>query len=71
MTNTFKVPGYDISRKSAHAYTYAVIFRNLITLGIGASFHASKELADKASKALAKRSHLEFIEISPVEKVGA
>jgi hypothetical protein len=65
--NTFKVAGYEITRKSAKAYTHAVIFRNLVTQSIGASFHTSKELADKAGKALEKRSHLELIEISPLE----
>ena len=65
--NTFKIAGYDISRKSAHAYTHAVVFRNLVTQNIGASFHTSRELADKAGKALAKRSHLELIEISALE----
>jgi hypothetical protein len=71
MNNFFKVTGYHITRKSARNYTHAVVYRNLITQEVGATFHASKELADKNGKALAKRSHLELVEICPIEKVGA
>jgi len=72
MKNQFEVAGYNLARSSSHDYTHAVVFKNLTTQRIGASYHSSEELAQKAARGLAKRLHLQFIQVAPViKKVGA
>jgi len=72
MKNQFEVAGYNLARSSSHNYTHAVVFRNLTTQKIGASYHSSEELAQKVAKSLDKRLHLQFIQVVPViKKAGA
>jgi len=76
MEITYNATGYDIYRNSkSKIYTHAVIFRNVgdsndnygATI-YGATFHTSLKTAQAGSRDIARRSHLEFIEIVPVTK---
>lgn len=73
MKTTFKTKGYDFTRKSERNYVYAVVFNNISypdDIRKGASFHSSLEAAQREAKVIASRSHLQFVEIVEVEKVG-
>lgn len=65
-TKRFQTIGYQIQRESKKTYTFAVVFKNLSSGQIGASFHISKVNAESRASGIRKYSHLQFIEIVPV-----
>lgn len=77
MTARYKARGYELFRNSEKKiFTHATIYLNF---GIKempnghtvAGFHTSLEAAQKDAQANAKLSHMKFVEIVEVEKVGA
>lgn len=72
--STFKVKGYDLTRKSDNkVFTHAVVYRNISgqqNTEPAATFHVSMKLAETEAKRMAKRYWLQVQEIVEVELVA-